>query len=212
MKKVFFLLSLLLALFTSCSNDFSENDLTLQSDLQKQESKTELANFLVLYDVDGEPIIVPNGECLVGAILSAGRECGMEWNPAVVRQAVEAYCGKMSLDVEGQPLGFPFKGNSFQDFLKQFFKIARNANLTVEVLKDTLGKNGTAIGIVFNDDHQTAHAYNIQSYCHSHKPCCYICYDAVEGKTVHLKGSAFDQRFSFYLAGPKKRISRRDDD
>lgn len=205
-SKIYLFVSLLLAFLTSCSQDsmddnLSNNDITLEQALEDAALSDEA---LACYDAEGSGI-VPNGECLIGAIVKAGEQFGVHWEIAIVKQFVDLYLHKPSLDPEGNVIGNPSNPRTLKLFLKAFFDYSQYVNLEDDYFKSKIGTEYTAIAIVKNKDEQNSgHAYTVLRSCNKHKGNCYICYDSVSGSEDHIKSSEFAENFAFILAEPKR--------
>lgn len=203
--KFYLFVSLLLAFLASCTQDsmdedLANNDVTLEQLLEEAGLSDEA---LACYDAEGSGI-VPNGECLIGAIVKAGEQFGIHWNAAGVKYAVDNFLHEPYLDINGERIGNPSDPRSIARFLKTFFDASQVMLLDNSFFTANLGKGFTGIGIVKNYDEQNSgHAYTILGLCNKHKNDCYICYDPVAGCEVHLKRSEFAYGFTFILGKPK---------
>ena len=204
MKKVFYLLLALCGFFTSCSND---SDFDRISEEMKSISDDEFFAQLEVLDLmsydSNETILVPNGQCLIGAIISAGQQLGVSWDYLKVELLTRLYLGSPSVDIDGNFIGYNTNPLTLKKFLGTFFQRVSFLPLETKGLDERLGKGATAIGLLEDKESNTSHAYNIQSKCTKHKSDCFICYDSVTGETVHLKASQFETLKCFFLMEPK---------
>lgn len=207
MKKKFFLLcSLLLSLLTCCTQDSMDEDLRIMNEAQEQELDAILADYDLLTYGANDSGVVPNGECLIGAIMSAGKQFGIRWEYREVKLYVDNYLNKPSLDMNGNVIGNPSDSKTLEKFLHSFFGYVRIGDLNNVMVQGYLGNKITVIAIVKNYDEQnTGHAYNVIELCTKHKNNCFICYDPVLGYNVHIRSSEFADRFTFVLSKPKIR-------
>ena len=204
-SKVYLFVSLLLVLLTSCTQDSMDDDLSDEEvSLEQIFEDAALSDYeLACYDAEDFGI-VPNGECLIGAIMKAGEQFNVHWNYGQVKLLVDNYLHKPSIDYNGNIIGFPSDPKTLEIFLHTFFDRAQRALLDNSMVRSYIGKKLTAIAIVKNHDKQnTGHAYNVLRPCNEHKDNCYICYDPVAGSEVHIKSSEFAINFAFILEGPK---------
>lgn len=207
------LITIIMAFAVGCSDDSNSIDAFQENTtIESNELMLELSFFDRLYENASTPVIVPNGECLAGAILSAGEQLGTHWSPSMIKYLVELYLGTPQLDYKGELLGYGCNPTNFQLFLEYLFKRASHASLDMQQIKYSLGHGNTAIGIILNEDGKTAHAYNILRHCDEHKPNCYVCYDPVSGELKHIQASEFEGRFTLFLAEPKLRPSSPNED
>lgn len=205
-SKLYLFVSLLLALLTSCTQDSMDDDLSNEdATLEQMLEEAALADYdLVCYDAEGSGT-VPNGECLIGAIIKAGEHFGVHWDYPQVKFAVDNFLNKPNLDINGNRIGNPSDPRSLRDFLKTFFKTSQVMEMDNPFFIANMGKGFTGIAIVKNYDEQNSgHAYTVLRRCDKHKNNCYVCYDPVAGNEVHLKHSEIAYGFSFLLAEPKK--------
>lgn len=203
--KFYLFVSLLLAFLASCTQDsmdedLSNNGVTLEQLLEEARLSDEAIAF---YGAEGSGI-VPNGECLIGAIMKAGEHFGVHWDYAQVKLLVDNYLHEPSLDFNGEVIGNPSSPYTLELFLHTFFERAQITQLSNEMVRSYIGKELSAIAIVKNNDEQNSgHAYTILGPCDKHKNNCYICYDPVAGSEVHIKSSEFAEYFAFILQEPK---------
>ncbi len=206
MKAKFYLFaSLLLAFLSSCSQDSMDGDLSNEDvSLEQIFEDAALSDYeLACYDAEDSGI-VPNGECLVGAIMKAGEQFKVHWNYAQVKRLVDNYLNKPSIDYNGNVIGFPSDPRTLRAFLRTFFDFSYIMEFDNPVFIANIGKGYTGIAIAKNyDDQNSGHAYTVLRLCDKHKNNCYICYDPVAGYEVHLKHSEIAYGFSFILKGAK---------
>ncbi len=119
MKNVFFYLMLTLScFFVSCSND---SDFDINS--EEKQSVSDIDFFIqldaldLMYQSSNETISVPNGQCLVGAIIAAGQQLGVKWDYLTVKNLTQLYLGSPSVDMDGNFIGY----NTDPLTLKRFF-------------------------------------------------------------------------------------------
>jgi len=182
-------------------DDLSNDGITLEQILEDAALSDEA---LACYDAEGSGI-VPNGECLIGAIMKAGEQFGVRWKYGQVKMLVDNFLNKPNIDINGHRIGNPSDPRSLRDFLKTFFKTSQIMEFDNPIFIANMGKGYMGIAIVKNYDEQNSgHAYTVLRRCDKHKNNCYVCYDPVAGNEVHLKHSEIAYGFSFLLAEPKK--------
>lgn len=213
MKKNFYLMLVLSCFISSCSNDFEFDRNTVEKQFVTDDDFfAQLEVLDLMYQGSEESILVPNGECLIGAIMSAGEQLGVKWNYAIVRNLTQSYLGNPSVDMEGQIIGYNTSLLTLKKFLGTFFEGVYFLPLNINGLEEKLGKEFTAIGLLEDKTNNTSHAYNIQSKCNKHKPDCFICYDPVTGRLEHLQASSFKVSKCFLLRNPKRVPSSRNNE
>ena len=182
--------SLLLALFTCCTQDSTEDGLISQ----RQELESKLMYLRTNYVNSTNSFVLPNGECLAGAILTAAEKLGINWIQDEVRKEVRLYFGDYFVDDDGE---------KYKPFLKHLFKSVSPIDLRyVDDKSDELGKKLVVIGIVKDRVYGTAHAYCVHSHCTKHSPRCYICYNTFTGCDEHVKAARFDPVLTFSVQTP----------
>ncbi len=211
-SKLYLFVSLLLALLTSCTQDSMDDDLSNEDATLEQilEDATLSDEDLACYNAEDSGI-VPNGECLIGAIMKAGEHFGVHWDYPQVKFAVDNFLNKPNLDINGNRIGNPSDPRSMVRFFKTFFDNPQVALLDNSYIRSCIGKELISIAIVKNYDEQNSgHAYNVIKPCDKHKNNCYICYDSVCGTESHIKACEFAYGFAFIFKGAKLTPSLQD--
>ena len=195
--------SLLLALFTCCTQDSTEEDFVPQVGTQRQELESKLMYLRTNYVNSTNSFVLPNGECLAGAILTAAEKLGINWIQDEVRKEVRLYFGDYFVDDDGERIGVAITVEKYKPFLKHLFKSVSPIDLRyVDDKSDELGKKLVVIGIVKDRVYGTAHAYCVHSHCTKHSPRCYICYNTFTGCDEHVKAARFDPVLTFSVQTP----------